>query len=92
MEQTVNAILIHPNDNVATVTTELHDSDLVCCRKGGESYTFTTSGVPIYHKVAVTDIPAGQPVRKYGEVMAVATRDIVKGEHVHTHNVTSAVQ
>lgn len=92
MEQTFNAILIHPGDNVATVTAELHNGDLVCYRKGDEICTLTTSGVPIYHKVAVTDIPKGQPVRKYGEIMAVATKDIAKGSHVHTHNAASAVQ
>ena len=92
MEQTFNAILIHPSDNVATVTAELRNGDQVRYRNGDEICTFITSGVPIYHKVAVTDIPQGQPVRKYGEIMAVATQDIAKGGHVHTHNVTSAVQ
>lgn len=91
MEQTFNAILIHPEDNVATVTEELHDGDLVCYRNGEDIRTLTTSGVPIYHKVAVTDIPEGQPVRKYGEIMAVATKHIAKGSHVHTHNAASAV-
>lgn len=92
MEQTFNAILIHPDDNVATVTAELHDGDTVCYRNGEQILTLTTSGAPIYHKIAVTAIQKGQPVRKYGEVMAVATEDISKGAHVHTHNVASAIQ
>jgi altronate hydrolase len=44
-------------------------------------------GVPRGHKVAVRDIPAGTAVRKYGQVIGVATAPIAAGEHVHTHNL-----
>jgi altronate hydrolase len=43
--------------------------------------------VPSGHKVAVRDISAGQPVRKYGTVIGFASRPIVAGEHVHVHNL-----
>lgn len=39
------------------------------------------------HKVATREIPFGEPVRKYGQVIGVASRTIRTGEHVHTHNV-----
>ena len=39
------------------------------------------------HKVALADMPQGTDVIKYGFPIGVATCDIVKGEHVHTHNV-----
>jgi altronate hydrolase len=39
------------------------------------------------HKVAVTSIPAGAPVRKYGQVIGAASRDIAPGDHIHTHNL-----
>jgi len=45
------------------------------------------SGVPRGHKVAVRDLPAGTAVRKYGQVIGVATAPIGAGEHVHTHNL-----
>jgi altronate hydrolase len=38
------------------------------------------------HKLALTPIPLGSPVVKYGEFIAKATRDIAAGEWVHTHN------
>lgn len=47
------------------------------------------SNVPFGHKVALTDIAAGTPVRKYGEVIGLASANIRAGEHVHTHNVDS---
>ena len=39
------------------------------------------------HKVALADMSQGTDVIKYGFPIGVATCDIAKGEHVHTHNV-----
>lgn len=46
--------------------------------------------VPLGHKLALTDITAGQDVIEYGTRVAVAVKDIRKGEYVHVHNVRSA--
>lgn len=43
--------------------------------------------IPAGHKIALDTIEAGAPVRKYGQIIGVATRTIAPGEHVHTHNV-----
>ncbi|GGI80950.1 galactarate dehydratase [Saccharopolyspora subtropica] len=43
--------------------------------------------VPRGHKVAVHDIAAGSEVRRYGQVIGFAGRDIAGGEHVHLHNL-----
>jgi altronate hydrolase len=45
------------------------------------------SGVPRGHKVAVRDLASGTPIRKYGQVIGVATAPIAAGDHVHTHNL-----
>ncbi len=45
--------------------------------------------IPIYHKMAVTDIGKGSLIYKYGEVMGVASRDIRAGEWAHVHNIDS---
>jgi altronate hydrolase len=44
-------------------------------------------GVPRGHKVAVRDIASGAPIRKYGQLIGVATAPIAAGSHVHTHNL-----
>ncbi|SDD41363.1 altronate hydrolase [Sanguibacter gelidistatuariae] len=44
-------------------------------------------GIPRGHKVAMRSITTGTQVRKYGQSIGVATRDIVAGEHVHSHNL-----
>lgn len=48
-----------------------------------------TKSVPAGHKFALKDIKKGENVIKYGEIIGEATRDIKKGEWVHTHNVKS---
>ncbi|HVZ02322.1 MAG TPA: altronate dehydratase family protein [Dongiaceae bacterium] len=39
------------------------------------------------HKMATKPIADGEPVRKLGQVIGVATRPIQPGQHIHTHNV-----
>ena len=39
------------------------------------------------HKVAVSRIARGEPVRKYGQVIGFASEDVPAGAWVHTHNV-----
>lgn len=39
------------------------------------------------HKSAICDIKKGEKVIKYGYPIGVATEDIKKGEHVHSHNL-----
>lgn len=43
--------------------------------------------VPMYHKVAIKEMPKGTEVVKYGEHIGLAACDIHVGEHVHVHNV-----
>ncbi|MBE7077465.1 MAG: altronate dehydratase [Clostridiales bacterium] len=45
--------------------------------------------IPAGHKYALQDISCGDYVVKYGEIIGKATKDIAKGEWVHTHNVKS---
>jgi altronate hydrolase len=44
--------------------------------------------VPRGHKMASVPIAAGEPVRKYGQVIGFASRAIAPGSWVHEHNVT----
>lgn len=92
MERRYNAILIDPRDNVATVIEELAKGEKVVFLKEGIPIELVTTGVPIYHKVAICDIARGSFIYKYGEVIGVATEDIKKGMYVHTHNIKNASQ
>ncbi|CAB1069606.1 Altronate dehydratase (EC [Olavius algarvensis Delta 1 endosymbiont] len=46
------------------------------------------SGIAFGHKVAASNIKAGQPVKKYGQIIGFASQEIHPGEHVHTHNLS----
>lgn len=46
-----------------------------------------TEAVPPGHKYALRNISAGEYIIKYGEIIGRATRNIDKGEWVHTHNL-----
>lgn len=43
--------------------------------------------IPAGHKLAVRPVARGGAVRRYGQIIGFATRDIAPGEHVHTHNL-----
>lgn len=43
--------------------------------------------IPIGHKVALTDLKAGDTAVKYGQDIGRVIKDVAKGEHVHVHNV-----
>ena len=40
-----------------------------------------------YHKIALTDLAAEQPVYKYGQIIGYTTQAIAAGTSVHTHNL-----
>ena len=43
--------------------------------------------VPAGHKICVRARAAGEPVRRYGQIIGFATVPIAPGEHVHRHNL-----
>jgi len=47
------------------------------------------SDIPVGHKMALRDLPAGAPVRKYGQIIGFASVPIRAGDHVHVHNLES---
>lgn len=45
------------------------------------------SDIPEGHKVSLREISAGEPVKRYGQIIGFATTDIHAGDHIHTHNM-----
>ncbi|MBB1594674.1 UxaA family hydrolase [Achromobacter sp. UMC46] len=83
MSQNDTAVIrIHPADNVVIARRQLVSGTRL------ESEGVTVLGlVPPGHKVAVRAIAAGQPVRRYNQIIGVARQDIAPGQHVHTQNL-----
>ncbi|MHA1651499.1 MAG: UxaA family hydrolase [Candidatus Helarchaeota archaeon] len=85
------AILLHPNDNVATVLERIEkgtELEVEINSTKRETIVAKTK-IKFLHKIAIKDIPKGSAVIKYGQIIGRATADIKKGEHVHTKNVKS---
>jgi altronate hydrolase len=78
------ATLLHPDDDVAIALVPLGAGRRV--EVEGRAATLTAD-VGAGHKVALRPIEPGQPVRRYGQVIGFATRQIAPGDHVHTHNL-----
>ena len=75
-------IRIHAQDNVVIAR-----SQLIGGTRLAELGVTVAGLVPAGHKLAIADIAAGQAVKRYGQIIGAATRDIRAGEHVHTHNL-----
>ena len=79
-----SALLLREGDNVAVATHDLSRGEQITV--GGREISVRAT-VPRGHKVAITAVPAGEKVLKYGQSIGRATRDISPGDHVHVHNL-----
>src|SRR5882672_1589626 len=75
-------IRLHPEDDVVIARVELPGGTLVTKENVRSSVR-----VPPGHKVAVREVPKGQPVHRYNQIIGFATQPIKAGDHVHVHNV-----
>ena len=73
-------VRLHPDDDVIVALRNLGEGDSV----GGVTLR---QAIHSGHKIALRSIAKGDPVRKYGQVIGYAARDIDAGDHVHTENL-----
>jgi altronate hydrolase len=76
---------IDPEDDVAVALRALEAGETVA------PGVAVRGPVPKGHKVALKPVALGAPVRKYGWPIGRATRDIAPGDHVHSHNLATAL-
>ena len=76
-------IRLHPRDDVVVALDQLIAGVYVA------SEAVTVSGlVPPGHKMATRTLAAGEPVRRYGQIIGFASQPIRPGQHVHSHNLS----
>jgi altronate dehydratase small subunit len=81
-------IVVDRRDNVATALRPLQQGESVRVELGGKTVTIPVrQAVSFGHKIALTRLEKGDEVRKYGEIIGLATQPIAPGQHVHVHNV-----
>lgn len=85
------AVLLAESDTVATAIADLEAGRSIETDDlpGDRSALEVAEPIAFGHKLAVMAIDAGEPVRKYGEVIGTATERIEPGEWVHIHNCES---
>jgi altronate hydrolase len=83
-----DAMQIADEDDVAVALHPLEAGQDV--RVGAHVVTLTQD-IPAGHKFALTPIKAGAAVRRYRAPIGIAQTDIAVGEHVHSHNLHTAL-
>jgi len=85
-----DALVIHPDDDVAVALRDIAAGETVEVRKQGALQRVAVrEGIPLGHKFALRALSLDTTIRKYGECIGVATAEIAAGSHVHVHNMAS---
>lgn len=85
------ALVLDARDNVATALCRLEAQTAVRPIGAADpADVIVREPVALCHKFALRAIARGEAVIKYGQPIGFASQAIAAGEHVHTHNLTSA--
>ncbi|HTS22318.1 MAG TPA: altronate dehydratase family protein [Casimicrobiaceae bacterium] len=82
LTKTSLTIRLHPNDDVVIARGQLVSGTSII-----DENVRVSGLVPPGHKIATRAIRAGEPVKRYDQIIGFAKRDIAAGEHVHLHNL-----
>ena len=87
----LNGMIIDAKDNVGVAIESIKKGEVIRYVNGNKKIDEIEAieDLQIYHKFAIYDIAKDQPIIKYGQHIGHAARPIMKGEHVHVHNVKS---
>ena len=84
------AVHLHPQDDVAIARSFLHPGTVILLDAAlGNGEITLNAPIPAGHKLALRLVEAGAAVRRYGQVIGFASRRILPGDHVHTHNLSA---
>jgi altronate hydrolase len=83
MNSTSLTITLNDNDDVAIARSAL-TAGTVIDELGG---LVLRDDIPAAHKVALRHIQPGSAVRRYGQIIGFATKEIAPGDHVHIQNM-----
>ena len=87
----VAAMVLNPADDVATALRPLSAGEWVQIQGQNQTRSIQAlEDIALCHKLALHPLAAGQPVRKYGEVIGFTLQAVAAGEHVHIHNLKSS--
>ncbi|HEU4601187.1 MAG TPA: UxaA family hydrolase [Steroidobacteraceae bacterium] len=79
-------LLLHPDDNSLVARRSLQAGEEVVI--DGETIRMPQA-IALGHKVARHALTAGTEILKYGAPIGSTTKSVMKGEHLHLHNLKS---
>jgi altronate hydrolase len=79
-DRSPRTIKLNPNDNVLVAVDTIDKGRTV-------AGIASAARIPRGHKMAITAIPQGQPITKFGQIIGFAKSPIAPGEWVHEQNV-----
>jgi altronate hydrolase len=80
----VKAVVLRDDDSVAVAARPIPRGAVI---RLGDRTIEVQEPIGLGHKVALTAIATGEPVRKYGQIIGFASRDIRPGSRVHVENL-----
>src|SRR5687767_10378701 len=82
LKQTPLYLRLNPADDVVIACREIESGTNLI-----QESVVVRERIPAGHKVATRAVAAGEPVRRYSQIIGFATRAIAAGDHVHVHNL-----
>lgn len=79
-------IRVHPEDSVAVALRPIAAGEALA-----DPAITAREPIPQGHKIALVDCAPGDTLRKYGQAIGKASAPIARGQHVHTHNLATAL-
>lgn len=84
------AVKIAATDNVVTVLRDIKKGETVTYANGDSvCEVVALENIPVYHKIALQDLPIDAEIIKYGESLGKLTANVKKGSWVAHHNLKS---
>jgi altronate hydrolase len=84
MSQPPSTVFLHPQDNICVAARLLEPGEWI---EAGEYRVALRESVRLGHKIALSTIRRGEPIRKYGQVIGFASEEVPPGAWVHVHNL-----
>lgn len=85
----MDAFRVNTADSVAVALRDLSPGEKV---RIDDKVLVPSLAIARGHKMALCPVREGEPVLRYGWPIGLASKDIAPGDHVHTHNLTTALQ
>jgi len=82
LRETPLYLRLNPADDVVIACRELESGTNLI-----KENVIVRERIPAGHKVATRAVAAGEPVRRYSQIIGFATQPIAPGQHVHIHNL-----